>query len=125
MIARMLVAFAGLTFGVHLAMAEGLQSRYQEEVRYLLDFLGTSKCQFYRNGEWHDSVKAREHLGKKYKYLVKKSLIHSTEEFIALGASESSSSGEAYKVRCGSQAEVPSGQWLSTELARYRSRGER
>ena len=101
--------------------AESFEPKYQEEVRYLLNYLGASNCQFYRNGEWHGPEKAKEHLNKKYRYLLKKSLIHNTEQFIALGATESSTSGESYQVRCGSGAAVPSSQWLSNELARYRA----
>ena len=100
--------------------AEGLEPKYQEEVQYLLDYLGASNCQFYRNGEWYGPERAKEHLTKKYKYLQKKSLIHTTEEFIALGGTESSTSGEPYQVRCGSGQAVPSADWLSSELTRYR-----
>lgn len=110
----------GMQSSLPVCSAEGSEPKYQEEVQYLLNYLATSKCQFYRNGEWYGPEKAKEHLNKKYKYLLKKSLIHSTEEFIALGGTESSASGEPYQVRCGSAQAVPSAQWLSSELARYR-----
>jgi hypothetical protein len=100
--------------------AERFEPKYQEEVQYLLNYLGTSNCQFYRNGEWYGPEKAKEHLNMKYKYLLKKSLIHTTEEFIALGGTKSSVSGEPYQVRCGLAQAVPSAQWLSSELTRYR-----
>jgi hypothetical protein len=100
--------------------ADGFEPKYQEEVQYLLNYLGTSNCRFYRNGEWYGTEKAKEHLNKKYKYLLKKALIHTTEEFIALGGTQSSASGEPYQVRCGSAQAVPSAQWLSSELTRYR-----
>jgi hypothetical protein len=101
--------------------AEGFEPKYQDEVQYLLNYLGTSNCQFYRNGEWYGAEKAKEHLNKKYKYLLKRSLIHTTEEFIALGGTQSSASGEPYQVRCGSTQAVPSAQWLFSELTRYRA----
>ena len=110
----------GMQPGLRVYGAEGLDPKYQAEVRHLLDYLGASKCQFYRNGEWHGPQKAKEHLNKKYRYLLKKSLIHSTEQFIALGATESSTSGEPYRVRCGAERAIPSGKWLTAELARYR-----
>jgi uncharacterized protein DUF5329 len=100
--------------------AEGLAPEYQGEVQYLLNYLGASNCQFYRNGQWYGPEKAKEHLNKKYKYLLKKSLIRTAEEFIALAGTESSVSGEPYQVRCGSMQAVPSAQWLSSELTRYR-----
>src|SRR6185436_18705970 len=77
--------------------ADGFEPKYQEEVRYLLNYLGTSNCQFYRNGEWYGPEKAKEHLNRKYKYLLKKSLIHTTEELIAYGGTQSSASGEPYQ----------------------------
>ena len=103
-----------------VSAAEALDPKYQEEVQHLLDHLGASSCQFYRNGEWYGAQKAKEHLTKKYKYLLKKSPRQSTEAFIVLGATESSASGEPYLGRCGSTPAMPSGKWLSTELARYR-----
>ena len=103
------------------ALGAELAPRHQVEVQHLLDYLGNSGCQFYRNGRWYGSEKAKAHLNKKYAYLIRKSLISTTEEFITYGASESSRSGELYQVRCGSSPAVPSGQWLTSELARYRA----
>jgi hypothetical protein len=48
--------------------------------------------------------------------LLERKLLGSAEDFIALAATRSSLSGEAYGVRCGQSAPLPSAQWLRTEL---------
>ena len=91
------------------------------EVAHLIGYLKASGCQFNRNGSWHESGQAVEHLTRKYDHLVKRGLVSSSEDFIARGASESSLSGKPYQVRCGNDAPVASAVWLKAELAKYRS----
>lgn len=93
----------------------------QLEVSFLLGYIEGSGCTFYRNGSWHDSKAAQEHIRDKYKYLAARNLINTTEEFIEKAATESSFSGKAYEVRCNGGAPVPSKQWLRDELARLRT----
>ena len=93
----------------------------QIEVNFLLGYLEGSRCEFYRNGTWHDSKAAQAHLRDKYKYLVARNLVNTTEEFIERGATESSISGQPYQVRCNGGATVTSSQWLRDELARFRT----
>jgi cobalamin biosynthesis protein CobD/CbiB len=93
----------------------------QIEVNYLLGYIEGSGCEFYRNGTWHDSKEAQAHLRDKYKWLVARNLINTTEDFIERAATESSFSGLAYKVKCNGGATMTSNQWLSTELARFRT----
>ena len=93
----------------------------QIEVNFLLGYLEGSRCEFYRNGTWHDSIAAQAHLRDKYKYLVARNLVDTTEQFIDRAATESSFSGQPYQVRCNGGAEVPSKQWLHDELARFRT----
>jgi hypothetical protein len=95
----------------------------QAEIGHLLDYLGRSKCEFYRNGTWHAAANARKHLEKKRDYLLQRSLIVSTEDFIDRAATASSMTGEKYQVQCKSSPAVPSGDWLKAELERYRSQG--
>ena len=57
---------------------------------------------------------------EKLDYLLDKDLIDSPEQFIKRGASESSFSGEPYRVRCQG-AEQLSAEWLNAELKRLRS----
>ena len=90
------------------------------EIQHLLDYLGKSGCQFFRNGSWHSSADARDHVQKKYAALLDRGMVKSTEDFIARAASESSVSGEAYQVRCAGSGAVTTAKWLEAELARYR-----
>lgn len=92
----------------------------QEEIEYLLNFVETSDCDFYRNGTWHDPVEAQEHLRKKYQYLSAKNRIETAEEFIEKTATKSSLSGRAYEIRCGECPNLPTAEWLHSALLRYR-----
>ena len=93
------------------------------EIAHLLLYLQESGCQFDRNGTWYDSTEAMSHLNKKYQYLLGKELILSSEDFIEGAASESSMSGRAYRVRCGSNPSVNSADWFRAELEKYRKEG--
>jgi hypothetical protein len=93
----------------------------QIEVNFLLGYVESSGCEFYRNGIWHDSKSAQVHLRDKYKYLVAKNLVNTTEDFIEKAATESSFSGQPYDVRCNGGTTVTSEQWLRDELARFRT----
>jgi len=92
----------------------------QIEVNFQLGYIEGSGCEFYRNGTWHDSKTAQAHLRDKYKGLVKRNLINTTEEFIERAATASSLSGQPYKLKCNGGATVTSNQWLRDELARFR-----
>ena len=92
----------------------------QVEINYLLGFIEVSGCQFYRNGSWYDSKKAQAHLRNKYEALASRNLIKTAEDFIDLGASESSMSGRPYEIRCGECKSVTTGPWLHDVLTRYR-----
>jgi hypothetical protein len=105
---------------VPIARAEPPAS-VQMEVNFLLGYIEGSGCEFYRNGTWHDSKTAQAHLRDKYKYLMTRNLINTTEDFIDWAATESSFSGQPYEVRCNGGATVTSNQWLRDELARFRT----
>ena len=92
----------------------------QIEVNFLLGYVEGSGCAFYRNGTWHDSKMAQAHLRDKYKYLVARNLVNTTEDFIERAATESSFTGLAYEVKCNGGATMTSKQWLRDELARFR-----
>jgi hypothetical protein len=104
------------------AHAAGLSSSAKAEIDALLNRLGTSNCQFYRNGSWHSGSKARDHLQMKLEYLVEKGLITDSEEFIKEAGTKSSVSGQPYKVRCPNQTEQPSAVWLDSELRKIRQK---
>jgi hypothetical protein len=91
-----------------------------QEIHFLLDAVGQSKCQFNRNGSWYEADEARAHLQKKFDYLDKRKQAPTAEAFIERGASTSSVSGKAYQMRCPGMAPVTSAAWLTEQLARYR-----
>jgi hypothetical protein len=91
------------------------------EIDALLAKLQASGCQFNRNGSWYSGSEARDHLLRKLEYLEGKGSILSTEQFIELGASKSSSSGQAYSVKCGGQSPVSSQAWLTQQLPAIRA----
>ena len=121
-IVRGLIGLVLLLLAAAPADAAELSSSAQTEIGALLDRLGTSKCQFYRNGSWHSGVEARDHLQMKLEYLVEKGLVTDSEEFIAKAGTESSMSGRPYKVRCPNQEEQPSAVWLGSELRKIRQK---
>ena len=92
------------------------------EIAHLLQHLGSSGCQFQRNGSWYAPARAASHLQQKYEYMVRKGLVTNTESFIERAASESSVSGKPYSVKCGAAVAVPSAVWLRDELQRFRAR---
>jgi len=93
------------------------------EIDQLLTKLQSSGCQFERNGSWHDATEARAHIERKYRYLLKKELVGSTEDFIKLAATQSSVSGKPYQVKCGNQ-QVTSSRWMTDQLKQVRSNGK-
>ena len=91
------------------------------EVDRLLARLAASGCQFQRNGSWHNAAEARDHLAKKYRYLMDKRPQSTAEDFVALAATKSSISGKAYLVKCGDQREIPSKDWMTEQLRQLRA----
>lgn len=94
----------------------------QREIEHLLAYLEASGCDFQRSGQWHDARAARAHIEKKYKYLLQRDLVQSTDDFLVEAATGSSMGGGAYQVRCNGVVQ-PSAQWLRAELARLRKQG--
>ncbi|KRD79996.1 DUF5329 domain-containing protein [Lysobacter sp. Root983] len=94
----------------------------EREIEQLIATLARSGCQFQRNGSWYDAAQAQAHLRKKYAYLRKRDLVASAEQFIERAASESSMSGRAYQIRCGTAAATPSATWLRARLNEIRAK---
>ena len=103
------------------AIADPLPPIAKTEIANVLSRLEASGCQFNRNGSWHTSSEARVHLQRKLDYVERKASVKSAEEYIALAASKSSTTGEAYQVKCGSQSSVASSVWLLQQLQEVRS----
>jgi len=89
------------------------------EIDHLLQYIETSTCSFKRNGTIHNGQQAGEHIRKKYAYT--KRWINSTEDFIRHAATQSSMSGQPYQVACDG-VEMPTAEWLTEELARFRGK---
>ena len=113
------VLILGLS-SVHFARAEP-PTNVKVEVNFLLGYIEGSRCLFYRNGTWHDSMTAQAHIRDKYNYLAAGNRINTTEDFIERAATESSFSGQPYMVKCNGVTTVTSNQWLRNELARFRT----
>ncbi len=114
-----LLILAGTIFAANLAAA-ATPDVTKAEVTHLLSAVEQSKCRFNRNGSWHDAKSAKKHLASKFEYLDKRDMLQSSEAFIKLGASSSSSSGKAYMMACEGKQPVTSAVWLIEELNRYR-----
>jgi hypothetical protein len=119
---RTLVLASALVFS-SLAGAVTPAPAARAEIAHLLSYVGTSACEFYRNGTWSSAKDAEAHLERKYQYQVNHSQIGSAEDFIEKAASASSMSGQPYLVRCAPGQAVPSGAWLRAELGRFRGLG--
>lgn len=89
-----------------------------EDINYLLSYLGNSGCIFIRNNDEHQSKEAREHLEMKYNHA--KGRIKTAEDFINKIASNSSLSRRQYQVRCADKRQVSSKLWLEEALAYHR-----
>lgn len=93
----------------------------QAEINQLLAVIGTSGCEFHRNGSWYDAKQAESHLRNKYQLLVARARINTAEDFIDKVATRSSLSGLDYQVRCNGGTTIKCGLWLRDELLRYRA----
>jgi hypothetical protein len=113
----------GLVLGLALMSAARAAppATAQTEINYLLEFIKSSGCEFFRNGSWYDSKQAEAHLRSKYGILAMGAAIQTAEDFIQQAATKSSLSGQPYQVRCGGNDAVTSNQWLRDVLARYRA----
>ena len=105
---------AGAVFGAELN-AVGAR-----EIEQLLARLVVSGCRFQRNGSWYEAAEARDHLEKKYRYLLNQRLIGSAEDFVVAGATKSSMSGKPYWVQCGTHQPIQSAVWMALQLHEVR-----
>jgi len=97
---------------INLAHAES-----DARIEYLLTAVGTSDCTFIRNGTEHTAAAAEDHLRMKYKR--GKLWVKNAEAFIERIASQSTLSGEPYRVRCPQQPPQTTQKWLQAQLAAY------
>lgn len=90
------------------------------EIDHLLQYIEASDCTFVRNGKSYVSSDAVDHIRRKYSHI--KGRIKTTEDFIRHAAAKSSVSGQPYQVICGDDT-IPTAEWLTRELARFRKAG--
>ncbi len=102
-----------------IVVGESSHPELEEEIDHLLHFIEHSGCTFIRNSTSYDGVRAREHIQRKYSYILKRKKELSAEQFIRYAASRSSLSGKPYMVSCSSKTRT-SESWLLEELERYR-----
>lgn len=116
---RVLSALLACIFNIAVFAAPSEQTK--TEIGHLFNYLKSSGCKFNRNGKWYAADAASKHLQTKYDYLVKEGVITSTESFVELGATGSSTSGKPYLVQCAGSAPVESATWFRAELSRLRT----
>jgi len=102
------------------ALASGESAATNAEIIHLMGFIRASKCEFLRNGSWHASDRAYDHIQRKLDYIRDRDLIRDGEQFIEQAASRSSLTGEAYQVRCPGAPMQECRRWLLDELHRFR-----
>lgn len=100
---------------VPVAAQAELDAQGQREVAALLAFIGQSPCTFIRNGKSYSAADAKSHLESKLHYLQQRNQVNSAEEFIDRAGTESSLSGQPYRVNCGGEERL-SADWLKDEL---------
>lgn len=88
------------------------------EIDYLLRSVGSSDCNFIRNGERYESRVAENHL--RMKYWRGKRYAATSEKFIERLASNSYLSKRVYYIECEGEEKRPSGDWLMEQLDEYR-----
>jgi hypothetical protein len=91
-------------------------------VQYLITYVKESDVTFERNSSRYTGREAAEHINKKYRHF--KDDIDTPEKFIELCATGSLMTGKPYFIVTGQGEELPSAEWLNTELSVYRLRNE-
>jgi hypothetical protein len=117
---RAYLLFAVTLASLSAAHAAAPSEAAQAEIAHLFSRLEKSGCDFNRNGSWYKAQDASAHLRKKYEYLLNKGMVATADDFIAKAASDSSSSGKPYLVRCANTEPVRSGDWFKSELTAFR-----
>ncbi len=112
---RIMVAVILLTLSLS---SLSLAAATDGEIEHLLQYVGSSKVIFIRNGQEHQPAEAVGHLAKKRHYFQDK--IKSAEDFIRLCAAKSLMSGKPYQVKTGDGQVEDTQKWLTDELRHYR-----
>ena len=111
-----LVALALAAFVSAPALASP-DARSAAEIDQILATIANSGCTFIREGKEYSGADARKHLETKLGFA--RSRIDNTEQFITYLASKSSTTGNAYHIRCGANDTVAQ-TWLDAQLKTIR-----
>lgn len=109
----LLVLFAGSS-----ATRVQAETAAEDEIRWLIQAVADSHCEFDRNGKRYAAATAAEHL--ELKYTRGKRYADSAEAFIERLATKSSWTGETYWMICDDDP-APAAQWLSMRLEELRA----
>lgn len=88
------------------------------EIEFLLSAIGSSGCEFSRNGSVHSAAEAESHLRMKYDN--GRRYVSSAEQFIDRLASKSSITRRPYSIVCAEGVTTLSSDWLYNKLNEYR-----
>lgn len=110
-----------VVFGAAHAFAAEMSDAARREVAQILARIAQSGCEFQRSGTWYPAEKARDHLERKYRYLLARNMIGSTEDFVSMAATRSSMTEELYWIRCPGAPAQTSANWLAAEIKALRS----
>ena len=102
-----------LTLLATSSFSSSAQTEAETEIRWLIQAVRDIDCQFDRNGTLHSAESAANHL--ELKYSRGKRYSDSAEAFIERVASQSSLTGESYRMICEGSA-MPAANWLTTKL---------
>ncbi len=91
-------------------------------VQYLIAYVKESDVIFERNSSRYNGSEAAQHINKKYQHY--KDDIDTPEKFIELCATGSLVTGKPYLIITPQGEQLPSSEWLNTELAVYRLRNK-
>ena len=100
------------------SLSSSAQTEAETEIRWLIQVVRDSDCQFDRNGTLHSAESAANHL--ELKYSRGKRYADSAEAFIERLATGSSWSGEPYWMICDGD-KISSADWLVKRLAASRA----
>ena len=100
------------------AIALGLDPQTKAEIDELITFVRTSDVRFIRNGSEYSAAEGADHL--RHKLTKAGNRVKTTDDFIKGIASKSYLSGKPYLVKFADGRTQPTGDWLSTHLAKAR-----
>ncbi len=129
-ILSILIIFSFLFSSPILSKDDIQQGIEDQKVQFLLKSVEESEATFIRNGDEHQAKKARQHLESKMNMARKMFWFFGPAkkitaiEFIEKIASESSTTGEKYKLRLKSGEEMETGPWLKEILKEFKSSRE-